>query len=117
MSVAGIGTVFPRFGVDRLARRMDEPWGQLVSRMSELPLTHPERIAYSLTLRRICQAVGLGWRPDHILESCALCAHDLRTAYPGSDRDLIDLYYESLDEVTEALASLSERRRELQQAA
>lgn len=117
MSAVGLGRVFPKFGVDRLARRIDEPWSQLVSRVSDLPLTNPERVAYGLTLRRMSQGAGLGWRPDHVLEGCAICARELHAAFPGSDRDLMSLYYEALDEVNEAMNYLVSRRRDLQQAA
>lgn len=117
MSAVGLGGVFPRFAVNRLSRRVDEPWGQLVSRVNDLPRTSPERIAYGLTLRRLSETVGFDWRQDHLMESCALCARDLRAAFSGSERDLMNLYYEALEEVHEALNRLLARRRDLQQAA
>ena len=117
MSAVRLGSVFPKFAVDRLARRVDESWGQLVSRVNDLPRTSPERIAYGLTLRRLSHAVGLDWRQDHLMEGCALCARDLRASFSGSERDLMKLYYEALDEVHDAMNRLLARRRELQQAA
>jgi len=109
-----IDGMFPRFAVNWFARRVDDPWGQLVSRVSDLPLTSPERMAYTLTIRRLSAAMGPHWQHEHHGEVCALCAAEARKSYPGSDREVMALYYEALDEVHEGLDYLTLRRRDLQ---
>lgn len=115
MAVSIGGMMFPRFAVNWFARRADDPWGQLVSRVSDLPLTSPERMAYTLTVRRLSAAMGPNRQHEHHGEVCALCAAEARKGYPGSDREVMALYYEALDDVHEALNHLSLRHRDIRQ--
>jgi hypothetical protein len=101
-------SLFPRIAIPRLARMHGRKWSRLVNRVADLPETHPEHLAYTLMIRRLAHLSGSNHASVCVMPGCVTCALDILERYDGSERDLIDEYHHTLDEVKAYLVSVEE---------
>ena len=92
-------TLFPTFALPKLGRMRGRRWSRLVERVANLPATDPEHMAYTLMMRRLSHLVGP--RDSHVCfePGCVTCALDVLKRYQGSERDLMQEYHTTLNEV------------------
>lgn len=92
-------TLFPTFALPKLGRMRGRKWARMVERVADLSATHPEHMAYTLMMRRLTQIVGA--RDAHLCfePGCVTCALDVLERYQGSERELMQEYHATLNEV------------------
>jgi hypothetical protein len=105
-------TIYPGYAVNTLYKIGNPSWHKLVNRLASLPPTEPEALAFTLMMRRQCM-LRLGGTENSCSEfGCAVCAKEALVNYRGSERDLLDEYYRTLDEVNGFLSvNLKQIRR------
>jgi hypothetical protein len=67
-------------------------WAALVERVSKLPETDPDSLAFSLMMIRLDGCVKCHEGSFKYMRGCHLCATQTITQFKGSDNDLYQLY-------------------------
>ena len=104
---------YPRYAIQQLINLHAARWAEIVHHVSNLPLSDPAVMAFTLTVRRLGRR--LDYRYQHHL--CAACAQDILAGYPGDEHDLVTLYYVHLEEINKTMQHMQQRQRARQQAA
>lgn len=96
--------LYPDYGVRRMRKLWGAAWRRLVDSVTSLSPVHRKAMAFTLMMRRMhahtrTEGSGLCAEPG-----CALCANDALAHFAGSERDLLEEYYRTLDEVNGFLA-------------
>ncbi len=100
-------TYYPGFGLSSFRSQRGKRWAELVDWVSKLPASDPQVMAMTRTLRRIRPA---GHADNHCRDPfCALCATQAVASYPGSEQELIDLYYRHVEEMRHSLRTMRTR--------
>lgn len=99
-----VSSLFPSILLPKLAHVYGRKWARLVNRVAGLPETHPEHLAYTLMIRRLAHLTGSHHASVCVVPGCVNCAIAVLECYDGSERDLIDEYRHTLDEVKTYLA-------------
>lgn len=97
-------TLYPDYAVKNIRSLWGVGWRRLIDWVAHLSPIREEALAFSLMMRRMqalrgAEVGGLCNDPG-----CAMCASALLENYGGSERDLLDEYYRTLDEVKGFLA-------------
>lgn len=101
-------SLYPLFGVLGLREQRGERWAELVDRVSKLPPSDPQVIAFTLTTRRLRKYNNL----EHSVcrdPFCAVCAAHVVAVFDGGEQELLDIYYRNLDEVRATLRGMRVR--------
>jgi hypothetical protein len=100
---------FPASSVNLLRAQQGRRWAKLVDRVQSLPVSDPEVIAFSLTLRRLRRSHQLS---DKVCREtwCAHCASEVLAHFQGSESDLLQMYQQNLVEVKLRVASMRTHR-------
>ena len=95
--------LFPHKSVPTLVGVRNGKWRELVKRISALPESHPESLAFSLMMIRQCDC--LDCNPDRYkaLMGCAACAKRTIGSYKGMDDGLIRAFQKARTEVDDYL--------------
>ena len=96
--------LYPGYSVKRLRKRWGSAWRHLVDYVMGLSPVHPKALAFTLMMRRLRELMRAEAGGSCEQPSCALCATDLLAHFAGSERDLLEEYYRTLDEVKGFLA-------------
>jgi hypothetical protein len=98
-------SLYPYFGVTSLRDQHGYKWAEIVDYVRGQNAADPHVMAFTLTLRRI--------RKQHNLSTslckdpfCAVCASDVLKHYPGSEEELIHLYFKNLHEMQHTVKML-----------
>lgn len=94
----GSFAIFPSISLFKLSRMHGRRWMRLVNRVSELPETHPEHMAYTYLMRRLGHQLGTDSNVC-VVPGCANCAVEILERYQGNERDLLVEYNNALSEV------------------
>ena len=100
---------FPASSINLLRAQQGRRWAKLVDRVQSLPVSDPEVIAFSLTLRRLRRRSQLS---DKVCREtwCVHCASEILAHYQGSEADLLQMYQQNLAEVKLRVASMRTHR-------
>ena len=101
-------SLFPSILLPKLAHVHGRKWARLVDRVASLSETHPEHLAYTLMIRRLAHLTGSHHASVCVVPGCVRCAIAILERYDGSERDLIEEYRHTLDEVKTYLAELED---------
>jgi hypothetical protein len=105
-------SIYPSFGVETMRGHLGQRWAELVDCVAKLPVTDPYVMALSLTLRRIQKRFNPAEKVSTCREPlCPTCATDIVESFPGSEQELLDLYYRHLDEINVTLKSMLKPHR------
>src|SRR5688500_7780704 len=86
-------------------------WAELVDYVAKLPVTDPYVMSLSLTLRRIQKRFDPTQKISTCREPlCPTCASDIVERFPGTEQELLELYYRHLDEINLTLKSMLKQR-------
>ena len=104
--------LYPAIGVQALRTQRGQRWAELIGWVAELPATAPEAMAFTLTIRRLRRY--LFPTEDGQLHNlrCAHCVNRLVRAFEGTEKDLLTVYYENLQEIYGALDYIQESAHE-----
>ena len=103
-------SLFPAYALPRLRRKRGRKWSRLVGRIARLTEVHPEYMAFTLMLRRLAHLLSPNKGKLCMEPGCVTCALDVLAHYDGNERDLINEYHRTLNEVQGFLATLSPAR-------
>lgn len=95
--------LFPAHLIPSLRDLRGEEWQSLVDRVSTLPETHPDSLAFVLMMIELDGCLRCNSNNYKFLRGCYLCATQTIQSYKGSDRDLLDLYERMKVELTQHL--------------
>lgn len=96
--------LFPTYVIPLIREARGPAWKALVERVLELPETHPEALAFSLTMIRLDGCMACETDSYRAMRGCALCAAQMLRRYDGSDEDLLAMYDHALADVQAFLA-------------
>lgn len=91
--------LFPHYVIPLLRGARGPAWQALVDRVLELPETHPEALAFSLTMIRLDGCMACETDSYRAMRGCALCAAQTLRRFDGSDEDLLASYEQALADV------------------
>lgn len=104
--------IHPNFNVEILRSQLGHHWHEVVDYVAKLPVTDPYVIAFSLTLRRIQKSFDLSQKISTCREPlCPTCASDIVESFPGTEQELLELYYRHLDEINMTLNAMFTQRK------
>jgi hypothetical protein len=82
-----------------------EEWAGLVDRLSTLPETHPDALAFSMMVIQLNSCVTCEMDSYRAQRGCAACARHAVISFKGSDKQLLKLF----DTASQAFAAAQER--------
>ena len=95
--------LFPTHLIPRLRDLRGEEWRELVDRVSALPETHPDSLAFVLMIVDLNECLKCHSRSYKYLRGCALCSTQLLHSFKGSDAELMQRYRKAQQQVWQRL--------------
>ena len=92
--------LFPAHLISSLRELRGEEWQTLVDRVSGLPETHPDSLAFVLMMIELDGCLKCNSNNYKFLRGCFLCATQTVQSYKGSDQELLDLYAKAQEELS-----------------
>jgi len=84
--------LFPAHLISSLRDLRGEEWRALVDRVSALPETHPDSLAFVLMMIELDGCLKCNSNNYKFLRGCFLCATQTVQSYKGNDTDLLEMY-------------------------
>ena len=100
MQNGGIDLLFPSRAIEPLRKLRGERWESLINSLVDLDSQSLERVAFVLFMVRLSGCTTCQSDSFRSMRGCVLCASTTIKRYKGSDQNLIDLYTEAKQEVT-----------------
>ncbi|MBN1312314.1 MAG: hypothetical protein JXB30_12925 [Anaerolineae bacterium] len=99
---------YPFFGLSSLRGQRGQRWADLVDWISTLPGSDPHTMAFTMTIRRLNRMRSMESKlcSDPF---CAICAAQVVALFDGSEQELLDFYYNNLQEVQYAIRNMRVR--------
>lgn len=91
--------MFPHHVIPALRTLRGPEWQSLVERVLTLPEGHEQSLAFSLMMIRLNGCLSCETDSYRAMRGCDACTIQTLRRYKGSDRDLLSLYQQALDEV------------------
>jgi len=91
--------LFPIYVVQMLRDMRGKEWRELVDRVMSLPETHPEVLAFMLSMVHLNGCIECETDSYRAMRGCAMCATQTLHRYKESDEDLLAAYAGALAEV------------------
>lgn len=98
--------LFPCRSIPTLKGLRDSKWRELVERVSALPETHEDCLAFCLMMIKLCDCLNCDLGSYKASLGCSTCAKRVVTAVKGTDMALIRLFEKSRREILEYLESV-----------
>lgn len=95
--------IFPPRVIPVLGDLRADDWRELVAHISELPLTHPERLGFVLLMTKICGCSTCQADSFRAMRGCTYCATQAVRRHRGDDSELIASFVEAQKEVQQYL--------------
>lgn len=84
--------LFPAHLIPSMRDLRGDEWRDLVDRVTALPETHPDSLAFVLMMIELDGCLRCNSNNYKFLRGCYLCATQAVQSFKGSDADLIDLF-------------------------
>jgi hypothetical protein len=97
--------LFPHRSIPTLKGLRDGQWRALVERVSNLPETHEDSLAFCLMMIKLCDCMNCDLGSYKASLGCSTCARRVITAAKGSDSALIKRFEKAREEILEYLES------------
>lgn len=91
--------LFPPKLIGSLKDLRGPEWAALVSRISRLPETHPDALAFCLMMIELDGCLNCYAGSYKFMRGCAACARQTIAQYKGSDADLLRLFQRAQSEM------------------
>lgn len=95
--------MFPKQAIPELRGMRGAEWRGLVDRVSMLPETHEETLAFMLMMIRLNGCLECETDSYRAMKGCDACAIQTLRRYKGPDSDLIKLFHQALAEIRDHL--------------
>ncbi len=99
--------LFPTRCISGLKGLRDEQWDELVERVSSLPETHEDSLAFSLMMIKLCKCLRCDLGSYRASLGCCTCAQRAVKGFKRSDRALLRYYERARSEVLKYLERVS----------
>jgi hypothetical protein len=101
--------LFPHHVIPSLRNMRGEEWRELVNRVLSVPESHELSLAFVLMMIRLNGCLACETDSYRAMRGCTACAVQTLRRYKGSDRELLRLYQQALDEVRQYTERDAER--------
>lgn len=98
--------LFPHESVSSLRGLRDGRWRELVERVSSLPDTHEDSLAFSLMMIRLCGCLTCNPGNYRALLGCSACGRRAVRAMKGSDSTLLRWFEKAKEDVKRYLKEM-----------
>lgn len=95
--------LFPAHLISSLRELRGPEWQALVDRVSALPETHPDSLAFVLMMIELDGCLRCNSNNYKFLRGCYLCATQTIQSYKGSDSELLRIYERVRKDLTQHL--------------
>jgi hypothetical protein len=85
-----------------------EDWRKLIDYLSTLPETHPDALAFSLTMIRLASCLTCEMDSYRAQRGCILCSRQAVLSFKGTDRELIQRYERARKELNRYMVEVKE---------
>ncbi len=87
--------LFPLHLLPKLKDLRGPKWQALVARVSMLPETHPDALAFALMMIRLNECIGCHRQYYKYQRGCLVCSSQTIIHFKGTDEDLLNHYEEA----------------------
>ncbi len=91
--------LFPRQAIPSLRRLRGPEWEKLVDRVTCLPETHEETLAFMMMMIRLNGCVGCETDSYRAMRGCTACTVQTLRRYKGEDAELLALFADALADI------------------
>ena len=91
--------LFPRHVIPSLKNLRGEVWCALVERVSALPETHEETLAFMLLMIRLNGCLSCETDSYRAMRGCTACAQQTLRRFKGEDSELVEMFDKALKDV------------------
>ncbi|MDQ7028205.1 MAG: hypothetical protein Q9P44_21890 [Anaerolineae bacterium] len=91
--------LFPRHVIPSLKNLRSNVWAALVERVSALPETHEETIAFMLLMIRLNGCLACETDSYRAMRGCTACAQQTLRRFKGEDSELVEMFEKALKDV------------------
>jgi len=91
--------LFPHHVIPALRKLRGPKWQALIERISKLPETHEETLAFMMMMIRLDGCMACETDSYRAMRGCAACALQTLRRYKGEDEELITQFNDALEEV------------------
>ena len=91
--------LFPHHVIPALKKLRGPQWQALVERISKLPETHEETLAFMMMMIRLDGCMACETDSYRAMRGCAACALQTLRRYKGEDAELVEQFGAALEEV------------------
>jgi len=95
--------LFPAHLIPSLRELREKTWQDLVEKVSQLPETHPDSLAFVLMMIELDGCMRCNSNNYKFLRGCYLCATQTIQSYKGTDEDLVTHYEQAKERLQEQL--------------
>jgi hypothetical protein len=98
--------LFPHSRVSGLKRLQDKEWQSLVERIAALPETHPDALAFSYLMIKLCDCLNCDLSSFKASLGCSACSQRTIKAVRTTDKALLKQFEKARQEVLAYLNSV-----------
>jgi hypothetical protein len=91
--------MFPHYAIPHLRDARGEAWRKLIDRISALPETHEEVLAFMLTMIRLNGCMPCETDSYRAMRGCTVCTLQTLRRFKEPDSDLLLMYEEALVDI------------------
>ena len=91
--------LFPHHVIPALKKLRGPKWQALIERITKLPETHEETLAFMMMMIRLDGCMACETDSFRAMRGCAACALQTLRRYKGEDEELISQFSAALEEV------------------
>jgi hypothetical protein len=99
--------MFPHYAIARLRDARGPGWRELVDRVTSLPETHDDVLAFMLMMVRLNGCLPCETDSYRAMRGCAMCSLQTLRRYKDTDHDLLAMYEQARADIREYRARAS----------
>ncbi|WP_119068615.1 hypothetical protein [Aggregatilinea lenta] len=96
--------MFPHYAIPRLRDARGGSWASLIDRLSTLPETHEEVLAFMLVMIRLNGCLPCETDSYRAMRGCSMCTLQTLRRFKGTDDELLQMYRDALADMRRYLA-------------
>ena len=91
--------MFPHYAIPRLREARGESWRELIDRLTALPETHEDILAFMLVMIRLNGCMACETDSYRAMRGCTMCTLQTLRRFKEPDSELLRIYNQSLKDV------------------
>lgn len=108
---AGSELLFPPYAIAPLKKLRGPGWQALVKRVVALPETHPDSLAFSLTMVRLDGCLTCETDSYKAMRGCAQCATQTIRRFKEGDEELLKSYEQAREDMNAYLETMQQQKK------